>query len=299
MPAEAHRRFRADERARRERNTQERARRLALHEAKKQFIAEWMATKGTPEQQARQAAGMLPMAEAIEGIGDDAFAAFREWPPSVRDGAATLQARLRQYPQYHRRGGDAVGPGGHRRGRCGSHRGSMGARTRGSRHPCGRDGDPSDAPTDVAASPGGADASRCTDCWWSGTSAHSCCVGNLRVPAVGRYGPAPRSGGRASPDAPGERPSDAHEDRRPTGRTPAPRSRPTSRGAMEARGVPDRLAARIAFQLVLKRAPSQLGDARVWSAIGSLVRQDVERLATGTSTDRPVDPCRPAKAVGR
>ena len=101
VPAEAHRRFRADERARRERNTQERARRLALHEEKKHFIAEWVATKGTPEQQARQAAGMLPMAEAIEGIADDAFAAFREWPLYVRDGAATLQARLRQYPQYH------------------------------------------------------------------------------------------------------------------------------------------------------------------------------------------------------
>src|SRR6267378_6806452 len=102
VPAEAHRRFRADERARRERNTQERARRLALHEAKKHFIAEWIATKGTPEQQARQAAGMLPMAEAIEGIGDEAFAPFREWPLYVRDGAATLQARVRQHPQYHR-----------------------------------------------------------------------------------------------------------------------------------------------------------------------------------------------------
>jgi hypothetical protein len=102
VPAEAHRRFRADERARRERNTQERARRLALHEEKTHFIAEWIATKGTPEQQARQAAGMLPMAEAIEGIGDEAFTAFREWPLYVRDGAAMLQARLRQHPQYHR-----------------------------------------------------------------------------------------------------------------------------------------------------------------------------------------------------
>jgi hypothetical protein len=102
VPAEAHRRFRADERARRERNTQERTRRLALHDEKKQFIAEWIATKGTPEQQARQAAGMLPMAEAIEGISDEAFAPFREWPLYVRDGAATLQARLRQHPQYHR-----------------------------------------------------------------------------------------------------------------------------------------------------------------------------------------------------
>ena len=69
VPAEAQRRFRADERARRERNTQERARRLALHEEKKRFIAEWIATQGKPEEQARQAAGMLPMAEAIERIG--------------------------------------------------------------------------------------------------------------------------------------------------------------------------------------------------------------------------------------
>jgi hypothetical protein len=73
-----------------------------LHEEKKHFIADWMATTGTPEQQARQAAGMLPMAEAIEAIGDEAFAPFREWPLYVRDGAATLQARLRQYPPYHR-----------------------------------------------------------------------------------------------------------------------------------------------------------------------------------------------------
>jgi len=102
VPAEAHRRFRADERARRERNTQERARRLALHEDKKRFIAEWITTKGTPEQQARQAAGMLPLAEAIEAIGDEALAPIREWPLYVRDGAATLQALLRQYPQYHR-----------------------------------------------------------------------------------------------------------------------------------------------------------------------------------------------------
>jgi hypothetical protein len=52
-------------------------------------------------------------------------------------------------------------------------------------------------------------------------------------------------------------------------------------------GVPDRLAARIAFQLVLKCSPSQLGDARVWSALGLLVRQDVERLQHGLRlTDR-------------
>jgi plasmid stabilization system protein ParE len=53
------------------------------------------------------------------------------------------------------------------------------------------------------------------------------------------------------------------------------------------RGVPDRLAARIAFQLVLKCSPSQLGDVRVWSALGSLVREEVERLQQGLRlTDR-------------
>ena len=57
--------------------------------------------------------------------------------------------------------------------------------------------------------------------------------------------------------------------------------------AMEAGGVPDRLAARIAFQRVLKCSPSQLGDERVWSALGSLVRHDVERLQQGLRlTDR-------------
>jgi hypothetical protein len=57
--------------------------------------------------------------------------------------------------------------------------------------------------------------------------------------------------------------------------------------AMVDRGVPDRLAARIAFQLMLKCSPSQLGDVRVWSALGSLVRQDVERLQQSLQlTDR-------------
>jgi len=52
-------------------------------------------------------------------------------------------------------------------------------------------------------------------------------------------------------------------------------------------GVPGPLAARIAFQLVLKCSPSQLGDQRVWLALGSLVRQDVERLQQGLRlTDR-------------
>lgn len=42
--------------------------------------------------------------------------------------------------------------------------------------------------------------------------------------------------------------------------------------------VPERLAARIAFQLILKFSPSQLGDERVWSALGSLLHAEVVRL---------------------
>ena len=67
---EATRRFRADQRAKREQNLQERAKQLALHEEKKRFVAEWIAQHGTADQQARQAAGVLPMSEAIEAIAD-------------------------------------------------------------------------------------------------------------------------------------------------------------------------------------------------------------------------------------
>ena len=67
VPPEAHRRFRADLRAKEERNRHDRAEQLALHEEKKRFIAEWVAANGTDEQKVRQAAGVLPMAEAIEG----------------------------------------------------------------------------------------------------------------------------------------------------------------------------------------------------------------------------------------
>src|SRR4051812_44784581 len=73
VPAEAHRRFRADERATRERNMQEHARRVALHEEKKRFVAEWIAVNGSRDQQERQTAGLLPMTEAIEAVADEAF----------------------------------------------------------------------------------------------------------------------------------------------------------------------------------------------------------------------------------
>lgn len=95
VPPEAHRRFRADIRTREERNRQDRAAQLALHEEKKRFIADWVAANGTDEQKTRQAAGVLPMAEAIEGITDQAFA-VNGLPRYTRDGTERLQRFLRE-----------------------------------------------------------------------------------------------------------------------------------------------------------------------------------------------------------
>lgn len=100
VPPEAHRRFRSDLRARRDENLRHRAEQLALHEEKKRFIAEWIAAHGTPDQQARQAAGVLPMEEAIEAITDGAFGAFDHRPRYYHDGAERLQRHLRQVRQY-------------------------------------------------------------------------------------------------------------------------------------------------------------------------------------------------------
>ena len=52
VPLEAHRRFRGDLRARAERNQQERAAQLAIHEEKKRAIADWIGAHGSPEQRA-------------------------------------------------------------------------------------------------------------------------------------------------------------------------------------------------------------------------------------------------------
>lgn len=101
VPTEAHRRFRADLRERKEDNRQRRTAELAVHEEKRRFIAEWIAAHGTPEQHARHAAGMLPMDEAVRAIEDTAFAALGDLPRYFRDGVAKLQTHLRQYPQYN------------------------------------------------------------------------------------------------------------------------------------------------------------------------------------------------------
>jgi len=75
VPAEAHRRFRADLRVRQDENRRLRADQLSIHEEKTRVIASWVAAHGTPEQRARQAAGVLSMDEAIRAMTDQAFAA--------------------------------------------------------------------------------------------------------------------------------------------------------------------------------------------------------------------------------
>jgi len=100
VPAEAHRRFRADLRARRERNLQDRAAQLALHGEKKRVIAEWIAVHGTAEQQARQSAGVLPMEEAIEAITDQAFGVLSDRRVYVHDGIDRMQTHLQRLPEH-------------------------------------------------------------------------------------------------------------------------------------------------------------------------------------------------------
>src|SRR5438105_2637324 len=100
VPAEAHRRFRADLRARRERNLQDRAAQLALHEEKKRVIAEWIAVHGTAEQQGRQSAGVLPMEEAIEAITDQTFGVLSDRRVYVHDGIDRMQAHIQRLPEH-------------------------------------------------------------------------------------------------------------------------------------------------------------------------------------------------------
>jgi hypothetical protein len=100
LVTEAHRRFRADLRARREHNLQERAAQFALHEEKKRILGEFIAEHGTTEQRSRQDAGVLPIQEAIEAFTDHAFAALRNRRPYARDGHVRLQAHLSRIPEF-------------------------------------------------------------------------------------------------------------------------------------------------------------------------------------------------------
>ncbi len=100
VPPEAHRRFRSDLRAKAEQRRQKHAEHLAIYEEKKRAIAEWVATRGTPDQQARHAAGALPSSEVVEAMADEAFAPLAAFPRYALDGAERLQAHLRRLPRF-------------------------------------------------------------------------------------------------------------------------------------------------------------------------------------------------------
>jgi hypothetical protein len=91
VPAEAHRRFHADLRARRQQNLQRRSEQLTQHEEKKRFADRWIAEHGTEDQRARQAAGVLSIDEAIEAMTDHAFAALSDRDRYVADGPSRIQ----------------------------------------------------------------------------------------------------------------------------------------------------------------------------------------------------------------
>src|SRR5690606_5756110 len=63
-------------------------------------MEEWVGTHGTPDQRDRFAAGMLPRVEWQAALADRAFAALAPLPIYDSNGAACLQAFLRQLPAY-------------------------------------------------------------------------------------------------------------------------------------------------------------------------------------------------------
>jgi hypothetical protein len=94
VPVEANRRFQADLRGRREQNLKVRADQLTLHEEKKNFAAEWIGAHGSPDQRARQTAGVFPIEEAIEAIAEQAFSAAADRRRYVPDAVSRIRAAL-------------------------------------------------------------------------------------------------------------------------------------------------------------------------------------------------------------
>ena len=78
----------------REQNLKTRAEQMAQHEEKKKFAADWIAAHGTPDQQVRQAAGVLSIEEAIDAMNDYAFGPLADRPRYVPDGVSRIQEAL-------------------------------------------------------------------------------------------------------------------------------------------------------------------------------------------------------------
>src|SRR5262249_44483953 len=100
VPSEAYRRFKADVRARHAAGRQQCLTDLARFDEKTRFLADWVAVHGTPDQRARHAAGVLPIAEVLDILAKGAFAPLNGRALYARDGVAQLQAYLRQFPGY-------------------------------------------------------------------------------------------------------------------------------------------------------------------------------------------------------
>ena len=95
VPSEAYRRFRNDLHARKQRNLSQRAAQIQLHEQKTACAANWVATKGSDDQRARSAAGLLELDEVIAAMTAEAFATAADIPRYERDGVERLQSHLR------------------------------------------------------------------------------------------------------------------------------------------------------------------------------------------------------------
>lgn len=100
LPAEAFRRFTADLQQRREQAIRTRESQYAVHLERRRVVHHWIAAHGTPDQQARVAAGMLPLDEGIAAMTTEAFAPLGHLSTYTRDGAARIQAHLRTHSRF-------------------------------------------------------------------------------------------------------------------------------------------------------------------------------------------------------
>jgi len=101
VPPEAYRRFMEDERASREQGAEMFRSGAALHDQRVRFISEWVMARGTLDQRARHASGMLSLKEVLEALADEAFATVPR-PHYTYDAVARLQCYLRRFPEYSR-----------------------------------------------------------------------------------------------------------------------------------------------------------------------------------------------------
>ena len=90
LPQEAFRRFRADLRGGRSATCNAGPSNPPCTQRRRRLIAEWAATRATDEQRARYEAGVLPVAEAVEALTDEAFSVLNDQPRYPLDGASSV-----------------------------------------------------------------------------------------------------------------------------------------------------------------------------------------------------------------